>query len=269
MNMWVLAKHELKHKRVGLAAYCIGGIIFLALYVGIYPSIQSQAKAFEQVLKVYPKEFLQAFNIESLNFDTLEKYLSAELFSLVWPVMAIALALGRAGSSLAGEIERGTMGLLLSLPLGRGRIFGGKVLAGWIAIVIFSALSILTTIPIALLYGVDFTAGPLFEVTMLSMLFMGAVFSLGVLASAIFSERSKVYASVSGLLLVMYVIDLIAKLKDNLDWLKYGSLFHYYDAAAVVTGHNIKLSSVEVFGGVIIVCTAIAAWRFNSRDISV
>ena len=51
----------------------------------------------------------------------------------------IAIATTAAAAATAGEEERGTADLLLSLPVSRGRVMAAKVLAGVIAVVLVAA----------------------------------------------------------------------------------------------------------------------------------
>jgi ABC-2 type transport system permease protein len=267
--MYAIWWHEFNHRRSGLIGYCLAALGLLILYVAVYPSIHDASKQLEAVIKAYPQGVLKAFGIEELTFNTLEKYVAAEQFSFVWPIMAIALVLTRAGNSIAGEIERTTMGLLLSLPVTRLRLFAAKYLAGIVAIVVFTAVSVLALIPLAAgtSYPVDAAAvGRTFIVT---TLFMWAVFSLAMLVSAMVSERSKVYIVVSAVLLVMYVLNVLAGVKDSLHNLRYASFNYYLDASHVLTGSPIMWRSVLVFVGVVVVCTALAAGIFNRRDMSV
>ncbi|HSX00619.1 MAG TPA: ABC transporter permease subunit, partial [Candidatus Saccharimonas sp.] len=157
--MWPVFWYEFKHKRLGLAAYCGAILGFTVLYVMIYPSVLASMDKFQEIFKAYPKELFQAFNIPSLTFDTVEKYLGAESFSFVWPIMGIALVLARAGNGLAGEIERRTIGLLLSMPVSRGRIYLAKYLVGPVSILAFTLLSTVVVVPLAPLAGVQADAG--------------------------------------------------------------------------------------------------------------
>jgi ABC-2 type transport system permease protein len=267
--MWPVLWQEFKHKRVGLIAYTAGALSLLILYVSVFPTIQHSAEQFQKLLQAYPKEFLKAFGIENLTFDTLEKYLGAEQYSFVWPIMAVALALSRAGSSVAGEIERGTMGLLLALPLRRSRLLAAKYLAGLAAVLIFTTISVLGVIPIAGLGGVSVNLATDLRSWVLASLFLWAVFACAMALSALFSERSRVYVTASAGLLAMYVMNVVAGIEDKFDWLKYGSFFYYFNIQEVLRGNPLMSRSLLVFGGVIVVATILAFWRFGSRDIAV
>jgi len=92
---------------------------------------------------------------------------------------------------------------------------------------------------------------------------------MGMLFSAVFSERSRVYMACGAILLVMYVLNVVALLSQNLEWLKYASFFHYYDYHAAIVDGNLNIFNVLLFSGVIAVCSAAGTWWFTKRDIAV
>lgn len=260
---------ELKDRKKSLFGYSIGAFLVLWLYILIFPSIQSSAQQLQGALESYPKELLAAFGIEDLRFNTLEKYLGAENYSFVWPILVITLVLSRAGNFFAGEIEKGTIGMTLSLPISRAKIFFSKYLAGILSLLIFVVVSILGVIPLALLHNVDFDFPRLLNLTVLGMFFGMAIFSATVMVSSFASEKAKVYFPVTTALVAMYVMNIIANIKPSLEWLQYGSVFHYFNSQEVLAYNNVSLASYAVFGTITLVSIAVGLLWFKRRDISV
>jgi ABC-type transport system involved in multi-copper enzyme maturation permease subunit len=87
--------------------------------------------------------------------------------------------------------------------------------------------------------------------------------------SAFFSERSKPYMFSGGILVLMYVANIVANLKDQLKNFKYLSFFHYYDQNQALIHNTIETNSIIVFAGVAVFCTVIGAIYFSKRDIAV
>ncbi len=260
---------ELRDRRKSLIGYAAGGFLLLWLYILIYPSIHDAAEQLQKAFESYPKEVLAAFDIKDLNFNTLEKYLGAENFSFIWPILAITLALSRAGNYFAGEIEKGTIALSLSLPISRTRLFLAKYSAGLIDLAIFMVVSILGVVPLALLHNVDFNLPRLLNLTVLGMLFGAAIFSVASAVSTFVSEKAKVYFPVTAVLVAMYAMDIVANIKPSLDWLQYASVFHYFNAQDVLADNDVSLMSYAVFGSTIIISMLVGLFWFKRRDISV
>lgn len=268
-KIWAITLRELKDRKWSLLAYCLGSLGLLWLYVATFQSALDSAQQLQQLLKTYPKALLDALGMNDMAFSTIEKYLNAKHFSLMWPLLAIILMLSRAGNQIAGEVQSGTMGLLLALPLERGRIFAAKYLAGLITIIIFAGVSVFGVIPFVMVYNFDYSLKILFFTWVLLSLFMWAIYSVGLAASSWFSEKGPVFATVSTILIVSYVANLVALINDNLSWLKHYSLFYYFNTQAVVSTGHIGWQTWLVFGGTIAIATALAAWRFVNRDFGV
>ena len=140
--MWQIAWRELKDRKWSLLAYCIGSFVLLWLYVATFLSSQNSTQALQELVKSYPKGLLDALGLSNLSMNTIEIYLNAKHFSLLWPLLAIILVMSRASNQIAGEIQSGTMGLLLSTPLTRLKIFAAKYLVGIVTIIVFCAVSL-------------------------------------------------------------------------------------------------------------------------------
>ncbi|MDD5605431.1 MAG: ABC transporter permease subunit [Dehalococcoidales bacterium] len=259
----------IKDRKISLAVYSITGLIFIWMYVALFPSMQKNAEAFEKMLESFPEAFYKALGIESLGFSTIEQFLAMEHFSLVWPLMAIFLLLSIAGSGLAGEIEKGTAELILSKPVSRLKLFLGKYTAGLVSLLVFTIVSIFAIVALAPMHAVSYNFANFALVAAISFLFGWAIFSMGMLFSAIFSERSRVYMACGGILLVMYVLNVMALLSENLEWLKYVSFFHYYDYNAALADGSLGIFNVLFFGITIAFCSVAGAWWFTKRDIAV
>jgi ABC-2 type transport system permease protein len=267
--MWQIALRELRDRKWSLLAYSLGSLLMLWLYVATFRSSQNSTQQLQELVKTYPKGLLDALGLSNLNLDTIEKYLNAKHFSLIWPLLAIILGLSRAGSQIAGEIQTGTMGLLLALPLKRWQIFFAKYAAGVITILVFTAVSLFGVIPLAAAYDIPSHLNILFSAWMLASLFMLAIYSIGLMVSSWMDDSGRVYAVMTGLIFLSYVANIVALVESQLGWLKHYSIFYYFDTADVLASGHIMTGSWLVFGGMIIGATVVAAWRFSRRDISV
>ncbi|MEI6756002.1 MAG: ABC transporter permease subunit [bacterium] len=264
-----LISKEIYVRRWSLLGFTLGSVAFLLLYVLIYPSFQNESAKFNELLQSYPKAVLKAFNIENLQFSSIEGYISAEHFSFVWPLLAIFLSISMAGNSIAGEIEKATMAITLSLPLKRGKIYMSKALSGLIAIGGFAAVTTLSLIPLSMINNVSLNYGHVVKISILGILFALAIYSLALMFSAIYSEKSKVYFWAGGILVSMYVANIVSGLVSSLKNFQYVSLFHYFAADKAITQGIISLQSVAVFTGLSVASLAIGYLVFIKRDISV
>ncbi len=264
-----LVQKELRDKKWSLLAYSFISISFMIMYIALFPSIKSEAANYEQLFESMPKALSETFDIQAASFTQLESFLAIELFSITWPLLMALLALSRAGSSITGEIEKGSMGTLLSLPISRSRILLSKIIAGGVSIGAFAAVTVLAAIPLSAVFSINIHASRFFVLTGLGILYGLTVFAITSLIATLSSERSHVYFAIGGLLAVMYTLNIISNLRDSLNWLQYASIFHYFNATAALAQSAINTVSLAVFIASTCILLGLAFLRFRKRDIVV
>lgn len=259
---------ELRTKRFSFWLYCGLGLGLVWMYIALFPSLNSQAQSISKLYAGIPSSYLKAFGAQDLGLSSVESFLAGKHFGLVWPLLAILLVVSRAGAAYSGEIEQGTMGTLLSQPISRGSIYWSKYLATLISLLVFIILSVAITIPFAHISHVAISAGHVTLFSVLCLLFGLAILGLSSLVSAASSERGKVYSFVGGTLLVMYILNVVAAIKDSLAWLRYGSMFHYFDVNLSLVHGHLSVVGCLLFAGLALVGALGGLTIFRRRDIS-
>jgi len=231
-----------------------------AFIVAIYPSVE---ESLSKAIRGYPQGLREAFGIGRLS--NVEQYLHAEMLSLIVPLAMGYLAVRAIAAGLTGAAESGRLDVLLSAPVSRARI----VVAGFLATAVELAEVLLVSALLcglgSLIAGSGLDAGRaaagFAEVWPLALLFAG----FGAIAAGFSLRTSVVTGSVAGLLVAMYVIDLIGRLDPGLSGLRYVSVFRYY-GNAVEDG----IEPVAFVGVTLAACVlaAIGAWLFERRDLA-
>lgn len=266
---WVVAKRYLRDRRLSLVVYCVAALAFAFLYVALFPSLKDQMGSYEEIFKSFPEGMMEAMGVSNLNIGDFASYFGAEQMSMVWPLLAIIMAISYAGKALSGAVENGTIGVELSQPVSRSQLFVSKYVAGVLALTIFVVVSILGVIPMAGLYDIELEISNWLRLAGVSWLFVIAIYSLAYAASAAFSEKAKVYGAVSALILVMYVARIVASLRENLDWLRNVSFFYFHDGAKVLTEGTVNNVGILVFVMSAIVAFVVGLVWWRGRDVSV
>lgn len=267
--MWTLIWRTIKDRKIVILVYIFSSIALLWMYVAFFPAIKDQSANLEQLLQSYPESMMKAFNFDIKSMNTIEGFIATEQFSFVWPLLVIFMLLGYSGSALAGEIEKGTIEILLSQPISRLKLYFGRYLSGFLMLVFFTFFSIFAAIPIAGLYDISVKTSHFFNFSILAFLFALSIYSLGMFLSSIFSDRGKVFF-ISGLFLVlMYVLNIVASIKESLADLKYASFFYYFNPSQALIYNKIDDYSYLIFLSVIVVFTILGAVVFSKRDIAV
>ena len=155
--------------------------------------------------------------------------------------------------------------MLLSAPVSRSRL----VAAGFAATAIELATVLAVAVALTMIGSLLSSAGLSFGLALagfssvwpLALLFAG----LGIVITGWSLRTSVVTGSVAGVLVGMYVVDLIGRLDPSLDAIRYASVFRYY-GTAVENGID-TLSFLGVTAAAVALA-AIGSLLFERRDLS-
>lgn len=269
--MFAFATRMIRDKYKTFIGYSLTAVAFLEMYIALFPAISRQASQFNQMLKTLPSAMFKAMNMDpsTLSFATLQSFLSTEYMSFLWPIMAIIFAISLANYISVNEIEKGTMEMLVSLPVNRIRVFTERYLTGLLIMASFSIISLLSAVPLARLQGISYISANYVTATIGTFFFVWAVYSLAILFSVIFSEKGRASMASGGILIFMYVMSIIANLQDNLKNIQYFSFFHYFNGSDLLAKNVYPENSLLVLGGFAIAATLISTLIFKRRDLSV
>ena len=230
-----------------------------ALIAAMWPSISD---AIQKAMQSYPQTVKQAFGISEL--DSVEKYVDAEMLSLVVPLALAFFAVRCATRMLVGAEENGYLDALLSLPVSRRVLAVGSYAVTGILVAVILAVMWAMTWAVGTLAGTHISASILAagfgNVWPLSMAFAG----FAMLAAGRLHRSAPVTAIASGTLVAMYVIDLLGKISPDLKDFRFMSAFRWYGSAVQAgfdLGHAAMLSAVGV------VLAAVGSELFARRDI--
>ncbi|MBU0612740.1 ABC transporter permease subunit [Patescibacteria group bacterium] len=257
-----------KDRKKALLIYCLTGILFLWLFIAFFPLMQEQTASVVELMEGMPEGFMKAFGVEKESFTTVEGFLAAKQYSATWPLMVILLLVAIAGTTIAGEIEKGSIEITLARPVSREKIFFGRYMAGTAMLLVFTFFSIYSVLPLSVIYDVDIQLSSIVKLSVIAFLFGLAVLSLSMFMSALLSEKSKVYMIVGALLISMYIMNTVALIKVELENIRYASFFNYLDTNGALILNEMSALSIWVFIGSAIAFTSVGAYIFNRRDIA-
>lgn len=255
-----LARLHFFDRRRSVLAWGLPLGLMSAFIVAIFPSVED---SISKAVEGYPQGLKEAFGIGQLS--NVEQYLQAEMLSLIVPLAMGYLAVRAIASGLTGAAESGRLDVLLSAPVSRARL----VAAGFLATAAELAAVLLVT---GLLTGLgsvlsgagldagDATAG-FANVWPLALLFAGC----GAIAAGFSLRTSVVTGSVAGLLVAMYVVDLVGRLDPDLSGLRYLSVFKYYGNAIEDGIEPLAFAGVTLAACLL---AALGAWLFERRDLA-
>lgn len=258
---------SLKNKKWTIVIYCVLGFLILWMYASVYPSTKNSSQQMAEFIKKLPPQLNEAFGLDPEAFTTFEGLISGKNYSLVWPIMVITFIFSLVGSFFASEIEEGKMEFLLSQPVERSKIFGAKLLAVIFSLILFIIFSIFLIFPLASFYQFEINNSKFLNLAIIGFLFALAILGITLFVSVIFKDKSKTYFWLSGVLVLMYVVNIVALIKENLEKIKYFSLFYYFNYSDILINNRILKESFWVLGSVFLIFTFLAFFLFNKSDL--
>lgn len=229
------------------------------LMAAIHPSI---AESLDELTETYPPAILKAFGIEDL--ASVEGYVHAEVFSLIYPLALGFFAVRLVASAIAGAEERGELDVLLGLPLSRRSLLAGDFAAAIVLSAAVLALAGALVLAGSALAGAGLSAGALAEGAV--GVWGVAVFAAGVSALACGAlHRGRAATAIAmGVLVAMYLLDVAGRLSDPVEPGRWASAFRYYGAPMTEGLDAAGLLALVACGSAL---AAVAAVLFARRDV--
>ena len=249
---------------LGIAAAVLAGFEFLIC--AVVSTIDVPA-LFSEILK----------NLPPLMKDLVEQYIGgfgpADLLAFGWN-HPIALALGGAAAvvlasrAVAGEVEAGTLELVLSQPISRTRYLGGQVVFGLTGLAVLSLAGALGSWLGQRVYGLDaLDLGLLALLALNFFLLQAAWFALTLVASVFGRETGRVALTGFLIALLSYLVSVVGGMWPRAAFLLPYSPNAYYDPRIVLKANAVPARSIAVLGGVAVASLVAALARFRKRDI--
>jgi ABC-2 type transport system permease protein len=189
-------------------------------------------------------------------------------------------AIGRASGAIAGEIDRGTMELLLAQPIRRGQVVLAHLIVDLITIPILCLAMWAGTCTGAYFVGFTRAADPLLQVDLWR--FGPALFNVGLLIfahtgvtlaiSAAGRLRGKVLGVAVLVSLVQFLVNVIGQLWEPMRPLRPFTIFYYYQPQPMIlhadwAGEMEFWRNLGVLVGISAAGYAFAWWHFCRRDL--
>lgn len=240
--------------------------IFLIVYL-VYPSIinSDNAKMLDEMLKMFPKEILVAFNMDISSLDSAYGWLKSEGF--VFVLLIIGCYAGVYGSNiLLKEESDKTIEYLNSLPIKRSDIVINKVLSGIIYIILMVIiLAIFNFIGLSLSGDFDKKQYILLSIT---PIFSSLVIYFLCLFLSTFTHKTKKMLGISlGIVLISYVFQILSTMSVEIEFLKYFSVFSLADIRNVIVDVSINPIMVFISLGLSMILFILTLIRYNSKEL--
>lgn len=256
-------KHEVRQGKISLLIWTLAIGFMLAACVLIYPEMSSQMGDISAMFADMGS-FSQAFGMDKLNFGEFSGFFGVECGNVVGIGGALFAAL-LGISSLAKEQKDNTAEFLLMHPVSRARVLVEKLLSVVVQIIILNLVVIGITALSILFIGEDVdikTFALLFASYLIMQLEIGAI-TFGISA---FIKRGTLGIGL-GLAAVLYFLNIIANLTEDMKFIKYITPFGYTDGSYIIGERALNTEYVAVGIAIAVVCCVSAFVKYCKKDI--
>jgi ABC-2 type transport system permease protein len=196
-------------------AWSITLVALTSLQMSIYPSISENSGAIQQFLDAYPDAIKKIFRMQ--DYTTGPGFLGTELYSLMIPLVLIAVGATWGASATAEEEDEGTADLLLTLPISRIRMLIAKTLAAVCALVLLALVAMANILLLKDAVGMEIETGDLIAGT-ISSITLGLFFTgIAFLAGSFSRQKGAAVGVVTGIALISFLIYSLSGLVDDFD----------------------------------------------------
>lgn len=249
-------------------------IVWLAVLIGlflvvflIYPSIinSENIKMLDEMMDIFPKELLTAFNMDITTIDSAYGWLKSEGF--VFILLIIGCYSGLLGSNILLKEENDkTIEYLNSLPITRNKIIFNKVIVGLLYIFLMVAsLGIFNFVGLSISGDFDKLQYILLSIT---PLFSAVPIYFVCMFLSTFTHKGKKMVGISlGLVFISYVLQTLASISDKVEFLKYFSVFTLADIRNVITEVAINPVMIMISGVISIVFLVLTIINYNKKEL--
>ncbi len=245
---------------LGLAALGLFTVLF-------YPSVKEAGAYYDQMMQLIPREYM-AFLGNIASFTQIDGYMTASLLVYLPLVLAI-YGIGLAVGLVTGEVESGTMDLLLAHPLPRWRVVLEKYAA--MAAALFA---------ICLIFGLTLLAGGLMirshtsDVSPIRWLLAGLnLFPLTLLFGSVafalvcaVRGRAAAVTTATTLAVGSFILNGMVPLSEKLQPLEKWTIYYWYTASKPFTT-GIVPEHVLILLGLSLLCLGVGLVGFGRRDV--
>ena len=241
-------------------------VMFLVVFL-VYPYMitDDTMHNIDELMKVFPKEVLTAFNMDVTSISTAYGWLKTEGFVFVLLIVGVYSSI-LGGTILLKEESDKTIEYLNSLPIKRSKIITNKIIVGitYIFLMVF-ILGLFNYI--ALLFSGDFNHKQYLLLSFTPILIGLPLFSINLFISTFLHKTRKVIGISLGLVFGFYLINVLSELSNKIEFLKYFSIYTLADMRNIIS--NVQINYLDIVCSIAITIVFIIASyiRYQKKEL--
>lgn len=260
-------KREIK---INLKSFIIWTSILIGLFLVVflvYPSIvnSENMEMMDEMMEMFPKEMLKAFNMDISSIDTAFGWLKTEGFVFVLLITGVYSGILGSNILLKEESDK-TIEYLNSVPVTRKKIVLTKILCGILYITLMIAImGLFNFIGLSLSGDFDKKSYLLLSIT---PIFSSIVIFAVCLFLSTFTHKTKKTMGISlGIVFASYFLQIISEMGESTEFLKYISIFTIADIRNVIINVSINPLMVILSIGITAIFMGLTIVHYEKKEL--
>lgn len=226
-------------------------------------------KTMLQFLDMMPSIVKSALGGESLQVGNLPALIAIGYHHPLVLLLYMLFAVGIPTGLLAGEVQRGTMELILSRPITKLQVYLCAALLTVLGMVALVLVMFGGTVVSTMIYefGEPVPLRYFFRMAINGGMVAGAVGAISLLSAASFSRRGTAVGVAVAFLVVNYFVSIIAEWWPRMKVLKSFTIFNYANGYKVFVQHVWPVSEMIVLAVILLTAAILGAIIWNRRDL--
>ena len=263
--MFEVTRYEGRRRLRGSAILTGLVAVYALLIVFLFPSIAESGVDFEAYVESLPPAIQEGF-IGSASFNTVEGFLSTEMYQFLWLLLLGLYMAYSAGSVIAGDVESDRMDMLLATPVSRSRLVVEKYLALLVPILVVNLVTPFVVYVGLLAIDETIDVVSLFAVHLLAIPYLLACASVGLLLSVLVSRASLAQRGGMGTVFGLFMLDTVTSNTD-FDWLGVLSPTRYYSPVEILGEGTYDVAGALLLLAATVGLVLVSVVVFERRDI--
>ena len=239
-------------------------VTFLLVFI-LYPVLinTNNVSNLDELIKVFPKELLIAFNMDIISMSISLGFLQSEgitLLMLIYGVYASILG----GTILLKEESDKTIEFLYSKPINKNKIVTNKLIIGTINILILNIVtSIIISIGLYLNNEIIIKGILLNSITLLPTIL---IFIFMMFISTFYKKTRKITGICFGFVFLEYFLLTFSNINEKVNFLKFFSVYSLTDLRNIVINNSYNFIFLIIFILLFILFTLGTYIKYNSKE---
>lgn len=264
--MFELTRYDGRRRLKGSVYLALAMSLLAVVVIWIYPSFSGSFEDVdEEFLQAYPEGVIQLFDIRTM--ASLEGFLAFELYIFGWTILLGLYLAYLAAGTIAADVERGRMDILLSMPISRARTVGEKFCSLAVPIAVVNVITPIVVYAGAMLVDEPIAAADVAAVHLLSVPYLFACAGIGLVASVVVDRTSIAQRIALGVTFGLFMLE---SLLGGTEYEAVGAIapMRYFDPNEILLEGTYDLVGAGVLLGMTLVCLVAAQLWFARRDIN-